>query len=180
MDTHKAVDQEGNLAFIAACRELHELTGNDKYLKYGLVGLDWEFTWKFSYNKVYSNDPLKRIKWSSSGGSITSTHNPSIHQMGNLVAGDIYYFYKKTNDDYIKSRLKDTCIWGLNAFNVYDGYLGFGKKGDATEQFTYTDGVVLPWPHPWDGGIWEANLPWAAACILLSCSEDIPDEFFDE
>ncbi|UCE06628.1 MAG: hypothetical protein JSW07_00890 [bacterium] len=180
MDTHKAVDQEGNLAFIAACRELHELTYDEKYLKYGIVGLNWEFSWKFAYNSVFSNNPLRDLQWSSSGGSITSTHNPSIHQMGNLVAGDMYYFYQLTNDSYLKERLKDTCIWGLNAYNVYDGYLGFGKKGMTTEQFTYTDGVVLPWPHPWDGGIWEANLPWAGACILLSCAEDIPDEFFGE
>lgn len=179
MDTHRAVDEEGNLAFIIACRELHELTHEEKYLQYGLTGLDWEFSWKFAYNTVYSNNPLRDLKWSSSGGSITSTHNPSIHQMGSLVAGDIYYLYQQTKDPYIKARLKDTCIWGLNAYNVHDNYLGFGKKGMATEQFTYTDGVVLPWPHPWDGGIWEANLPWAAACVLLACAEAIPDEFFE-
>lgn len=180
MDTHRAIDQEGNLAFIAASRELHEVTNDEKFIKYGIAGLNWEFSWKFAYNTKFSNNPLRNLKWSTSGGSITSTHNPSIHQMGNLVAGDIYYFYNVTKDSYIKARLKDTCIWGLNAYNVYDGYLGFGKKGQATEQFTYTDGVVLPWPHPWDGGIWEANLPWAAACVLLSCADDIPDEFFEE
>ena len=36
MDTHRAVDEEGNLAFIAASRELHELLQNEKYIKYGI------------------------------------------------------------------------------------------------------------------------------------------------
>jgi hypothetical protein len=32
MDTHRAVDEEGNLAFIVAARELHEITKKTKYL----------------------------------------------------------------------------------------------------------------------------------------------------
>lgn len=39
------------------------------------------------------------------------------------------------------------------------------------------------WPQGrpgWDGGVWEAYLPWAPACVLLSCAEDIPDQFFAE
>ena len=59
------------------------------------------------------------------------------------------------------------------------GALGLGTEGMATEQFFYTDGLCCPWWNPWDGGVWEADLPWAAACVLLSCAEDIPDEFFE-
>ncbi len=59
---------------------------------------------------------------------------------------------------------------------LYSAYV----NGQATEQFFYTDGLVLPWPGSWDGGIWMESLSWASACILLSCVEDIPDEFFDE
>ena len=99
--------------------------------------------------------------------------------MGNLIAGEMYYIYQQTGDAYVKSRLHDVCVWGLGTFNITDNDFGFGKTGQATEQFFYTDGLVLPWPGPWDGGIWKESLSWASACILLSCAEDIPDYFFD-
>ncbi len=178
MDTHRGVDQEGNLAFITACVEFHKLTNDPVYLEMGMDGLSWEFSWKFPYNTMLSAEPLRSMNWSSSGGSITSNHNISIHQMGNLVAGAIYYMYQKTGSDYIRQRLHDTCVWGLGTYNTKDNDFGFGKEGQATEQFTYTDGLVLPWPGPWDGGIWAASLSWASACVLLSCVEEIPDEFF--
>ena len=178
MDTHRAVDQEGNLAFIIACVECHKLTGQSVYLDLAMQGLSWEFSWKFACNTVYSAEPLRSMNWSSCGGSITSTYNPSIHPMGNLIAGELYYLYQQTGSEYIRSRLKDTCVWGLGIYNTRDNEFGFGRTGQATEQFTYTDGLVLPWPGPWDGGIWKASLSWASACVLLSCAEDIPDEFF--
>ncbi len=179
MDTHEAVDEEGNLAFLAACAELHKATNKQQYIDYAWYGLDWEFTWKFAYNTAFTNEPLKSMNWSSSGGSITSTHNPSIHQMGNLAAIDIYYFYQQTNDQYLAERLRDTCIWGLGTFNCYDGEFGFGKTGHGTEQFFYSDGLLLPWWNAWDGGVWQAYLTWAPACVLLSSAEDIPDAFFE-
>ncbi len=178
MDIHRGVDQEGNLAFVVACVELHKLSKDPKYLEMGIDGLSWEFSWKFPYNTLHSAEPLKSMNWSSSGGSITSNYNVSIHQMGNLIAGEMYYLYQKTGSEYIGKRLHDTCVWGLGTYNTKDNDFGFGKEGQATEQFFYTDGLVLPWPGPWDGGIWAASLSWASACVLLSCAEDIPDEFF--
>ncbi len=178
MDTHKAVDEEGNLAFVSACVELHKATGKNTYIEYGKTGLDWEFTWKFPRNVEFSNDPLRSLNWSSSGGSITSTHNPHIHPMGNLIAAEMYYLWQQTKDEYIYNRLKDTCIWGLGCFNRFHNEFGFGKTGYSTEQFFYTDALVCPWWRPWDGGVWEANLSWASACYILSAADDIPDEFF--
>lgn len=178
MDTHEAVDEEGNLAYIDACVELHKLTGEQKYIDWAWHGLHWEFSWKFPYNTVFTNDPLRSLNWSSCGGSVTSVHNPHIHPMGNLAAGSMYYLYQQTGDEYIGQRLRDTCIWGLGIFNRFDGEFGFGLEGMATEQFFHTDALLLPWWRPWDGGVWEAYLPWAPGCILLSCAEDIPDEFF--
>jgi len=179
MDTHNAVDQEGNLSFLIACVEMHKITKEDKYLKYALKSCDWEFSWKFAYNTVFSNDPLRKMNWSSCGGSITSVHNPHIHHMGNLVAGELFYVYQQTKSSYIGSRLKDTCIWGLGSYNTKDNDFGFGKTGHATEQFFYSDALLLPWYRPHDGGVWEAYLPWCTASVLLSCAEDIPDEFFN-
>ena len=180
MDTHNAVDEEGNLSFIIACVEMHKVTGERKYLDYAMDGLNWEFTWKFAYNTAHSNEPLRGMNWSSCGGSITSTFITTIHQMGNLISGEMYYLYRQLEDPYITDRLKDTCIWGLGTFNRFDNEFGFGTTGMATEQFFYSDGLCCPWNRPWDGGVWEENLPWAAACVLLSCAEDIPDSFFGE
>ncbi|MBN1997222.1 hypothetical protein JW935_06710 [candidate division KSB1 bacterium] len=179
MDTKKAVDEEGNLAFIAACAELHKITGRENILDMAMDGLNWEFTWKFAYNTVHSNDPLRRLKWSSCGGSVTSTHNVHIHQMGNLVAGDIYYLFTQIKDPYIADRLTDTCIWGLGTFNRFPGDFGFGGEGWATEQFFHSDGLQDD-NTPWDGGVWKGHLPWASACVLMNCAEDIPDEYFGE
>ena len=179
MDTHDAVDEEGNLAFLAACTELHKATKKQKYIDYARIGMDYEFSWKFCYNTVFSNNPLQSLNWSSCGGSITSTHNIHIHQMGNLAAADIYYLYRQTDDEYYAQRLRDTCIWGNGTYNRFDGEFGFGLEGQTTEQFFHTDAILLPWWRPWDGGVWEAYLPWAPGCILLSNAEDIPDIFFE-
>lgn len=178
MDTHHAVDQEGNLAFVIACVELHKLLGDRKLLDYAKLGLDYEFSWKFPYNTRFSNEPLKSMNWSASGGSVTSVNNPHIHPMGNLIAGEMFYLYQQTGDNYIAQRLRDTCIWGTGIFNRYDNDFGFGLKGMCTEQYFYSDALLLPWWKKWDGGIWEVNLPWGAACALLSCAEDIPDRYF--
>ncbi len=180
MDTHRSTDEEGNLSFIVGSVELHKLTGLKKYLDFGMDGLNWEYSWKFAYNTAHTNEPLRSMNWSSCGGSITSSYNVSIHQMGNLVAGEMYYLFTQLKDPYIESRLKDVCIWGLGAYNTKDNDFGYGKTGQATEQFFYTDGLVLPWYRPWDGGVWEASLSWASACILQSCSEEIPDKYFGE
>ena len=179
MDTHRAVDQEGNLAFIAACTELHRHAPDATLLPLLADGAAWEFSWKFPRNTAFTNQPLKRLNWSSCGGSITSTHNVSIHQMGNLVAADLLHLATVTGDTQIFSRVRDTCIWGLGTFNRFDGEFGFGRTGEATEQFFYTDGLVLPWHCSWDGGVWDDALSWASACVLMSCADDIPDSYFE-
>lgn len=140
--------------------------------------LHYEFSWKFAYNTRHVNEPLKTLNWSSSGGSITSSHNIHIHQKGNLVAEEIYYTYKLTKDPYILSRLKDTLNWGLGTYNREDNYFGFGKKGFATEQFFHSDGKQDDVNRVVDGGIWKDYLSWAASCVLLSSTADIPDEYY--
>lgn len=180
MDTHEAVDEEGNLAYVIACVEMHKTTKDNRYIDLGCIGLDYEFSWKFAYNTVFSNEPLRSLEWCSCGGSITSTHNPHIHPMGNLIAGEMYYIYMHTRNEYISQRLKDTCIWGLSTFNSPSIDFGFGESGFQTEQFFHTDALLLPWWKKHDGGIWEAYLPWASGCIILNAAEDIPDDFFVE
>ncbi len=180
MDTHEAVDEEGNIAYIIGCVEMHKHTLDSHYIELACIGLDYEFSWKFAYNTVFSNEPLRGLRWCSCGGSITSTHNPHIHPMGNLIAGEMYYIYKHTGNEYIASRLKDTCIWGLSTFNSQNIHFGFGEIGFQTEQFFHSDALLLPWWKKHDGGIWEAYLPWASGCIILNAAEDIPDTFFQE
>jgi len=178
MDTGDAVDEEGNLAYITGLTTLHKTTGEKKYLNHLLHALHYEFSWKFAYNTRFENEPLKSLNWSSCGGSITSTHNLHIHQMGNLITEEMYYAYQQTKDPYILSRLKDTLNWGLGTFNRHNGQFGFGKKGCATEQFFHTDGIQDDPNRTPDGGIWKHYLSWAAACVLLSSAADIPDEYY--
>ncbi|TAF73117.1 MAG: hypothetical protein EAZ53_13750 [Bacteroidetes bacterium] len=177
LDTYSSVDEEGNLAFIKACYELHRITRKMDYIRMAMDAFAYEFSWKFCYNSKHSNFPLRNLNFPTSGGSITSTHNVHIHQMGNLIGLEIYYFYSITKDPYLYQRLKDTSKWGLCTFNRFDGEFAFGKEGWATEQFYHSDAVQDD--APWDGGVWKKYLPWAASCVLLNVAEDIPDEFFE-
>ncbi len=178
IDTRDAVDEEGNLAYITALKTFHELTGEPRYAERLLHALHYEFSWKFAYNTRHVNEPLRSLGWPSCGGSITSSHNIHIHQMGNLVAEEMFYAYRLTRDSYILSRLRDTLNWGLATYNRADGQFGFGKQGWATEQFFHSDGVQDDIGRVEDGGIWFGYLPWAGACVLLSCAADLPDELF--
>ncbi|MCG8528600.1 MAG: hypothetical protein MI748_19640 [Opitutales bacterium] len=178
MDTGDAPDEECALPYITGAKTIHEMTGKDLYLERLLQTLEYDFSWKFAYNTRHRNEPLKSLNWSSSGGCITSAHNIHIHQMGNLVAEEIYYAWQQTGDDYVLSRLKDTLNWGLGTFNLSDGHFGFGYEGWATEQFFHSDGVQDDPTRVPNGGIWPDFLSWASACVLLSSNADIPDEFY--
>lgn len=178
MDVGDAVDEEGNLAFIMALKTMHEVT-HDKTLLDALVhAFHYEFSWKFAYNTVHVNEPLKSLNWPSCGGSITSSHNIHIHQMGNLVCEEMFYVYEKTKDPYILSRLHDTLNWGLGTHNSEVFNFGFGSRGWASEQFFHTDGKQDDVRRVVDGGIWYDYLSWAAACCLLSTSLDIEDKYY--
>lgn len=75
LDTEKAIDSEGILAYIRAVRLLHMITGRDMYLNHLRDALCYEFSFKFCYNSPVKVPPLSRIGWSSCGGSITSVAN---------------------------------------------------------------------------------------------------------
>lgn len=178
MDTQDAVDEEGNLAYVTAMKTMHEASKDKKLIEQLVHCLHYEFSWKFAYNTVHVNEPLKSLNWPSSGGSITSSHNIHIHQMGNLICEEMYYVYEQTKNPYILARLKDTLNWGLGTHNSETYDFGFGQRGWATEQFFHTDGKQDDPTRIVDGGIWYDYLSWAAACCLLSCSLDIPDELY--
>ena len=178
IDTRDAVDEEGNLAYITALKTMHEVTKEQELLDQLIHALHYEFSWKFAYNTKFKNEPLKSMNWSSSGGSITSSHNIHIHQMGNLIAEEMYYAYQQTGDEYILNRLKDTINWGLGTYNVEDNHFTYGKKGWATEQFFHSDGKQDDPNRIVDGGIWYDYLSWAAACVLLSSAVEIEDELY--
>ena len=63
LDTDKAVDSEGVLAYIRAARLLHELTGEEVYLRHLRDALAYEFTYKLCYNSPLAVPPLGRIGW---------------------------------------------------------------------------------------------------------------------
>jgi len=178
MDTSEAVDEEGNLAFITALKTMHEVTHDKELLETLIHCFHYEFSWKFPYNTVHVNEPLKSLNWSSSGGSITSSHNIHIHQMGNLVCEEMFYVYEKTKNPYILSRLKDTLNWGLGTHNSEYYDFGFGTRGWATEQFYHTDGKQDDVTRAVDGGIWYDYLSWAAGCCLLSSSLDLDESLY--
>ncbi len=173
LDTDKAVDSEGILAYLRSVRYLHQLTGETIYLEHMRDALDYEFTFKFCYNSPIKIPPLSKIGWSSCGGSITSTANPHIHPMSSTVVDEILYYVLKTNDTYVEERLQDTVGWGLQTFNTYPGEYDFGKTGWMSERFCYSQGLVTEtYPDGTYASTWFALMPWASSSVLEGLTGD--------
>jgi len=176
LDTDKAIDSEGILAYVRATRYLHEVTKDGKYISHMRDGLDYEFTFKFCYNSPVKIKPLSDIGWSSCGGSVTSTCNPHIHPMSSTVVDEMLYYFEKTKDEYVLGRLQDTVAWGNQTYNTYDGEYGYGKKGWMSERFCYSEGLVTEkYPDGTPASTWFALMPWAGASIL----EGIVGDYWD-
>ncbi|MHC4872048.1 MAG: hypothetical protein ACYTFY_09400 [Planctomycetota bacterium] len=143
MDTWKANDQEGVLAFIQTARRLHEVTGRDIYLEMLSRGAEYEFFWRYLYNTRPDTEPLKTSGWNSCGGSLTSVSNPHIHPMGLLIAGDLQYLYEKTNDNYYKQRLDDSIVWTCNCLEIFPEKTGYGRFGWTGERYCQSDGLLI-------------------------------------
>lgn len=167
LDTDKAVDDEGILAYIRSARILHEITGNEELLDHLRDALGYEFSYKLGYNTPVQVPPLSTIGWSSCGGSITSTANPHIHPMSSTVVDDIRYFVSQREDAYVRSRLEDTIGWNLQTFNTRDGEYGYGKPGWMSERFCFCEGLLAEkYPNGEPASTWFALMPWASSCVI--------------
>ena len=173
LDTDKAVDSEGVLAYIRAVRWIHELTGDEVYLDHLRDALYYEFTFKFCYNSPVKVLPLSRLGWSSCGGSITSVANPHIHPMSSTVTDEILYYARNRKDTYIESRLEDTILWSCQTYNRFDGEYDYGRKGWMSERFCHCEGLLVEkYPDGATASTWFALMPWACGCILEGLSGD--------
>lgn len=172
LDTDKAPDNEGVLAFIRAAKLLHQITENPLYLDYMETALYQEFSYKFCYNGRIEVPPLSTLNWSSCGGSITSVCNPHIHPMSSSIIGEMFYFVEHAKKDthtleYIKSRIQDTILWGCQTYNHFDGEFGYGKKGWMSERFCYSQGLVVEkYKDGTPSSTWFALMPWASSSVL--------------
>lgn len=175
-DTFKCPDEEGVLAWIEAARILHELTGEEVFLNDLLMGLDYEFSWKFAYNVVNEVEPLKSMGWCSTGGSVTSVNNSHIHPMGGQIGAGILHAAEITGDEYLWSRLADTVRWTLTAYLHHDGHYGWGRRGLINERFCYTDSLLLErFPDGTPAGTWFFAHSWASGAVLESLAGRILD-----
>ena len=167
LDTDKAVDDEGILAYIRALRILHEITKEDYLLDHMKYALYYECSFKLSYNTPVSVMPLSKIGWSSCGGSITSTANPHIHPMSSTIIPEMRYYASACDDKYMKERLEDTIKWSLQTFNTYDKEYGFGEPGWMSERFCFCQGLLTErYPDGSPASTWFALMPWASASII--------------
>ena len=141
MDTWKAVDEEGNLAFVRGTRLLHELTGERQYLEDLEAGVDFEYLWRYAYPARPENPPIKE-GWNSCGGSVTSISNPHIHPMGVLIDDDLRYLAEATGDVYHRERAEDGLAWLMQCLELYPEKAGYGRYGMVSERFCPSDGLV--------------------------------------
>lgn len=176
LDTDKAVDSEGVLAYIKAVRYLHALTGEDYYLEHMRDAICYEFTFKFCYNSPIKIHPLSKMGWSSCGGSVTSTANPHIHPMSSNLIDELLYYADQTGDEYVKDRIEDTVSWGCQCYNTYDREFDYGKKGWMSERFCHCEGLLSQKYS--DGSVastWFCLMPWASGSII----EGLVGEYWD-
>ena len=167
LDTDKAVDNEGILAFIRAVKLLHEMTGEKAYLEHLRLALHYECSFKLCYNTPVSVPPLSTVHWSSCGGSITSVANPHIHPMSSTVIPEMKYYVDATGDAYIASRLEDTVKWSLQTFNTFPKEYGYGGPGWMSERFCFCRGLLTEkYPDGSPASTWFALMPWASASII--------------
>ncbi len=75
MDTWKAVDEEGNIAFLKTCAILWRDTKDQEILELFKNSAEYEYLWRFGYATKPEYPPI-RGGWSSCGGSVTSVSNP--------------------------------------------------------------------------------------------------------
>lgn len=141
MDTWKAVDEEGNLAFVRGCRLLHETTGDGQFLEDLCMGAHYEYLWRYGYAARPDNEPLMK-GWNSCGGSVTSVSNPHIHPMGVLIDTDLRYLAEKTGEEYHRMRAMDSTAWMMQNLELYPGKSGYGCYGMTSERFCPSDGLV--------------------------------------
>jgi len=176
LDTCKAVDSEGILAYIKALRYIHAITKDELYLKHMKDAINYEFSFKFCYNSPIKLPPLSKVGWSSCGGSVTSVSNPHIHPMSSNIIDELLYYIDHCNDKYVMDRLVDTILWSCQNHNTYDGEFDFGKKGWMSERFCYSEGLVYETYK--DGSLattWFCLMPWAVAAILDGLTGDLWD-----
>lgn len=166
-DIFKSPDEEGVLAWCNAAMLLHCVTEDDRFLSDLLMGLDYEFSWKFAYNVVSEVEPLKSLNWCSTGGSVTSVNNSHIHPMGSAIVSCISYAAAQSRDSYLRARLDDTLRWTGTIYLHHDGHYGWGKKGMVNERFCYTDSLLLErFPDGSPASTWFCGHSWASGSVL--------------
>ena len=166
MDTHNAVDQEGNLALLHGATLLHRLTGERRFLDMLRDSADYEMLWRYYYNVRAPHPPLDKADWGSSGGSVTSAHNPHIHPMQLNALDPVLYLADRSGDAYYLERTKDAVRYGCCCVCRPSEDFGWGKPGWLCERFCPSDGLVIqhnlrtgvPWAagcdyHPWTAGV---------------------------
>ena len=172
MDTYKAVDEEGNLAFVRAARLLHEITGEAEYLKLLQYGADYECLWRYGFKAKPEYPPLDTCGWNSCGGSVTSISNPHVHPMGLLVTSDLKYLAQQTGDSYYQQRADDGVNWLMATMELYPDTMGYGRYGVLSERTCPSDGLVIE--RYSDGtpcSTWFSYNGWAAANSLEALVE---------
>lgn len=178
LDTDKATDSEGIIAYIKALKYLHILTKEQCYLDHMRDGICYEFSFKFCYNSPIQLPPLSRIGWSSCGGSVTSIANPHIHPMSSNLVDELLYFADYTKDEYVIDRMKDTIGWGCQTYNTYDKEYDYGKKGWMSERFCHCEGLLSQkYSDDSIASTWFCLMPWASASIIDGLAGDYWNRF---
>lgn len=176
MDTRKAVDEEGNLAFITGAKLLHQITGDNKYIGYLKDSADYELLWRFAYNSRPEYAPLNK-GWRSRGGSVTSVSNPHIHPMGILADSAMRYLYSLTGDAYYLDRADDSTAFILQCLEMYPDKTGYGRYGVLSERWCPSDGLTIErFSDGKEYSSWFSYNLWAAACALEGIETYILDK----
>lgn len=176
MDTWKAVDEEGNLAFLRGCRLVHEATGSDEFLQYMKDSAGYEFLWRYGYRTRPEHTPLNQ-GWTACGGAVTSVSNPHIHPMGVIVDSDLRYLAQVTGDSYYADRAADSAAWMRQCLELYPDTTGYGRYGVLSERWCPSDGLDIErFSDGFPYSSWFSHNLWASACVLEAACELVLEE----
>ncbi len=171
MDTWKAVDEEGNIAFLKTCAVLWQDTKDPEILEHFRCSAEYEYLWRFGYATKPEYPPV-REGWSSCGGSVTSVSNPHIHPMGVLINSELEMLAEITGDDYHRRRAEDGKAWLMQTLELYPDKTGYGRYGLLSERWCPSDGLLTE--RYADGRMyssWFSYNLWAAADALQAICE---------
>lgn len=182
-DNESPTSEDGQNAVIAYT-DLHEFTGDERYLRLACQAADWMLTFRKTYNEILHPQSLMGIYgMRSKGGDYASASNNHPHVFEVLCTRHLCKLSEWTGNRYYRDRARDhwgfVCQYLSRADGMHNGF-----RGAAAEQFYWCDyGSWSTWLRPayhtQKGNMAPFTAIWCIAVMLLA-APDAQAAFYGE